>query len=250
MNVRAAEAVRNRSDVSRFLVHLTRNNKAEYPRTGGTARETFEAIMREKKIRAKGIHCLHGRQLKLQPLEISRQCRVVCLTETPLDEIKHLTEVYRAIDLENYGFVFPKSFLLAKDAQPAIYVNGYCLGSAQRKRFDKILQVAIDGKFKGTIWRTLPFVNVMHDGHDFAWEREWRVGATIDFRLSDLVCVILPEDEEDLREQMTKNGIAAIDPNWSHERMVEELSRQQRRTRQIWLPKVMKVKPKLKLRRA
>jgi hypothetical protein len=93
--------------------------------------------------------------------------------------------------------------------------------------------------------KILPLVNVMHDGHDFGWEREWREMGDVEFELNDLVCVILPERETDLREQMATKGITAIDPDWSHEQVVAELASQQRRTKQIWKGKLPKLKPKL-----
>ena len=47
-----------------------------------------------------------------------------------------------------------------------------------------VYSIAAKGNFTGKTWRILPFVNVMHDGHDFAWEREWRVAANVVRRAS------------------------------------------------------------------
>jgi len=76
---------------------------------------------------------------------------------------------------------------------------------------------------------------------------EWRVIGDVEFELDDLVCVILPEYETDLRKQMAAKGIAAVDPDWSHEQVISELASQQRRTKQIWKDRLPKAKPKLKL---
>jgi hypothetical protein len=51
------------------------------------------------------------------------------------------------------------------------------------------------------------------------------------FDLDDLVCVIMPEHEDDLRKQMAVKGIAAIDPQCNIEWVVAELAGQQRRTK-------------------
>jgi hypothetical protein len=45
----------------------------------------------------------------------------------------------------------------------------------------------------------------------------------------------LPDDgdDEDIRERLAKAGIAAISPEWTYERIVSELAKQQRRTKLI-----------------
>lgn len=52
------KAVEGRSDFSRFVVHLTRDDTGESD-GGGTAREHFDGIAKERKIRAWRPHCLH-----------------------------------------------------------------------------------------------------------------------------------------------------------------------------------------------
>jgi hypothetical protein len=91
----------------------------------------------------------------------------------------------------------------------------------------------VEKEFRGKIWRILPFVNAMHERYDFTWEREWRIAGPLDFRYQDLVCVILPDRRVRLRELMAKAGIAVISPGWIHERIVAELSRQQRSTKRL-----------------
>ncbi len=39
----------------------------------------------------------------------------------------------------------------------------------------------------------LPMINVMHSGHDFMWEREWRIAENLEFELDDVKCVIFVE---------------------------------------------------------
>jgi hypothetical protein len=247
----AMRAGQDREDLSRFLVHLTRDSRAQYKVTGKTASENFESILDEGMIRAKGIHCLHGKEVKKLDQKIQSKFRVACFTETPLDQIEHLIGIPgRTINLDAYGFVFEKSFLVGKGAQPAIYVNNYAANNVHRAAFDRVFQMSVSGKFTGTMWPMLPLVNVMHGRHDFNWEREWRVIGSVDFEASDLVCVILPEDEEDLRENMAYRGIAAISPGWSYEQMLAEIAGQQRRTRAIWKDKYVqraKGKPPLRL---
>ena len=254
MNSRAEDAMRKREDISRFMVHLTRDDETEWPEgVGGTARKNFEEILDDGAIFPIKPHCLHGRLIRQWPQKVQDRFRVACFTETPLHQIKHLLNLpWRQVKLEPYGFVFERDFLYQKDAQPATYINEYYGNKAQRNAFDRIFSIASKNSFSGLSWRVLPFVNVMHDGHDFAWEREWRVAGEVRFDLDDLVCVILPEYEGDLRGRMATKGIAAIDPDWGQERVVAELASQQRRTKQIWKDKLPKhgLKPKLKLAQA
>lgn len=134
--------------------------------------------------------------------------------------------------MEPYGFVFKKEFLLEKGAQPALYINSYGGRSELREAADRLFEISERVEFTGKVTRLLPFINAMHERYDFTWEREWRVGETLDFSLSKLICVILPEDsEDDIKEQLIKAGIAAISPGWSYERIVLELARQQRKTK-------------------
>ena len=92
----------------------------------------------------------------------------------------------------------------------------------------------------------LPLVNVMHNGHDFAWEREWRVIGDVAFDFGDLVCVILPEDEYELRDRMARIGVPAIDPAWGYEKVILELATQQRSTKKVWKAVSPPTTPKLK----
>src|SRR5262245_3160827 len=111
----ATRAGQAREDLSRFLVHLTRDSRAQYKVTGKTALDNFESILDEGMIRAKGIHCLHGKEVKKLDQKIQSKFRVACFTETPLDQIDHLIGIPgRTINLEAFGFVFEKSFLVEK----------------------------------------------------------------------------------------------------------------------------------------
>jgi hypothetical protein len=161
---------------------------------------------------------------------------VACFTETPLHQIRHLAKPIqgRSCNLEPYGFVFRKDLLLRRGAQPATYINGYDGENDTRRAYDTAFKTGKSTGFKGTTWRMLPYVNAMHPGCDFAWEREWRVVGDFDFELDDLVCAILPASYHGPQKlRLNKLGIAFIDPTWSYERMVEELSEQKINTRVV-----------------
>jgi hypothetical protein len=230
-----------RGDISQYLVHLTRDNRGQFKKTGRKARENFESILADGMIKAKGIHCLHGNEVKKLEAEVRSKFRVVCFTATPLDQIHNLIGIPgRTINLEAYGYVFDKSFLMGKGAQEAIYINDYSTDHRFRAAFDAVYQKAVLTNFTGISSAMLPFVNVRHSGHDFAWEREWRVVGSVAFEPEDLVCVILPERAHDLREEMDRRGIAVVSPGWSYERVIEAFAEQKRRSMEIWKEKYLK----------
>lgn len=221
-------AVEGRNDLSRFVVHLTRDD------TGQTARERFEAIVRERNIRAWRPHCLHMDRI---PRDHWHRYAVCCFMEVPLSELHLMTRPIagRRICYGDYGFVFSREFLVSKAAQPAMYVNSYGGNGLVREAADRVFDLAKEEGFAdGTVGRLLPYLNAMHEGYDFAWEREWRVLGDLPFGFEDLVCVILPEEGEDgLQEELLENGVPAVSPGWTAERIVAELSGQARRARRL-----------------
>src|SRR5262245_18298587 len=86
MTNRLAE-IENRRDISHFMVHLTRDDRATFPEGGKIARENFLSILEQKKIRAFQPHGLYGAKI---PDEHSKRFNVTCFTETPLEEIGNL----------------------------------------------------------------------------------------------------------------------------------------------------------------
>lgn len=110
-----------RDDLSKFLVHLTRDYE------GKTAADNLLSILRKKKIKARNPHCLFKHELDRLEFTnmLKRQFNTVCLTETPLTQIRRLISKTpgRQIQLKGYGVVFYKAALLEKGASPAIYVN-------------------------------------------------------------------------------------------------------------------------------
>ncbi|MGL4260589.1 MAG: abortive infection system antitoxin AbiGi family protein [Afipia sp.] len=228
-------ALSGREDVSRFMVHLTRNNKRDYD-DGGTARENLRNILSEQRIRAISPHCTFNRKVKKLPEKTRRRFNTACFTETPLNQIHLLVQDIpgRSIKLSSYGICFRKDFIVSKGGQPALYINEYD-GTWLRECVDAIYEDSVfPDKLIKPLWRLLPFVNSMHDGYDFSWEREWRVRGDLTFATKDIVCLILPDTGEDkLKERMAKNGIAVISPGWTYEQIVAELANQQRTTRSL-----------------
>lgn len=166
---------------------------------------------------------------------IREKFQVACFTEVPLDQIHLLVGEIpgRQIKLEPYGIVFRKEFIVAKGGQPAIYVNSYNGNNWLRESADALYDASyVNRQLVEKLWRLLPFINAMHEGCDFSWEREWRVRNGLKFSVRDVVCVILPANgEDDLKTRCAEHGIAVISPGWTYEQIVSELARQQRTTR-------------------
>lgn len=236
-NQSALKAKSNREDISRFVIHLTRDDRESFS-NGSTARENFISIMKSKKIIASSAHCLHHKQLP----EDNDVYKTACFTETPLNQINQLVGPIkgRKVVLDAYGIVFLREFIVQSGGQPAIYINSYDGNLFLREAVDELFRCALnDAKPNDLLSRLLPFINAMHEHYDFTWEREWRVLKELKFNLSDVVCVILPEsDNKDLRPIMAESGIAAISPGWTYEQIVAELSSQQKTTKAVFEKKM------------
>jgi len=244
-NIARTKAVTGREDVSQFIIHLTRDNRDTFGDTGSPAEENFLSILNSRKIRAIKPHCLFNERLEELPRPQREKLKVACFTEVPLNQLHLLVNKIpgRRIKLEPYGFVFKKEFITEAGGQPAIYINSYNGNLWLREAIDDLFEVSCKNrKFIGKTWRLLPFINAMHEKYDFSWEREWRITGDLKFKLNDLVCVVLPnEDNEDLKEKLARAGIAVISPGWIYEQIVTELARQQRSTKQLVIEQNEKV---------
>ena len=230
-----ANAVEGRNDLSRFVIHLTRDDREDFE-GGASAADNFSAIVSDRTIHAYRPHCLHEKRI---PKKYKQELSVCCFTEAPLSELHLLTRRIpgRHIQLSEYGLVFSREFLVSNKAQPALYINSYGGNSWLREAADKVCDIAEDHDFRrGKLWRLLPYLNAMHERYDFTWEREWRVLGDLKFAPKDIVCIILPENnEEEWKRKFLRRGVPVISPGWSTERIVSEFSGQARRARRMWV---------------
>jgi hypothetical protein len=65
-------ALSGREDVSRFMVHLTRDDRDDYS-DGASARANLRSILSEQRIRALSPHCTFNRKLAKLPDKIARR---------------------------------------------------------------------------------------------------------------------------------------------------------------------------------
>ncbi len=229
-------AVDGRRDMSSLMIHLTRDDRGHcegWYTEGFRAEENFRLIAEQKCIRAYKPHCLHRQKLWNLTEDVQNAFKVACFTETPLDQLDHLTKLIagRKHQLKAYGYVFTRDFLIRAAAQQVTYINEYDPFNGVRGCYDKIFEVAVQNKFKGVSWRILPFISTMRESYDYSWEREWRVVGELNFLYRDLVCVIMPEWDEDGRDRWTRHAVPVISPGWSYEKMIFEIGKQQKQTR-------------------
>src|SRR5262249_44389044 len=128
--------------------------------------------------------------------------------------------------LQPYGYVFRREFLVRAGAQMATYVNEYDPFNTLRGSYDKIFELALKSKFKGVSWRILPFVSAMRESYDYTWEREWRIIEELQFRYRDLVCVVMPQEDQVGRDRWLRHGVPVISPGWTYEQMIVEFRQQ------------------------
>lgn len=232
---------REREDLSRFLVHLTRdyNDKRAY--------SNLISILRDKTIYARNAHCLVMHKIKKMGFTpvLQREFNTVCFTETPLTQIQQLLAIdeERKIELKPYGLIFWKDDLFERGASPAVYINakGTSVNKFLLDEFHKIFErITTLKKFKKSkaehyenIVHYYSLVNVVKDSHDFMWEREWRHHGNFRFKYEDIVAIIAnnPDGFEKVCKRQFKpkvfeyiRKLPIINPNWSCEELIEKMT--------------------------
>jgi hypothetical protein len=234
--------VQKRDDLSRFLIHLTRDLK------DSSAKDNLIGILKDKKIEARNAHCLVMH--KLEQMRFTKllrwQFNSVCFTEAPLSQVSQLTRLIpkRSIELRPYGVVFWKDHLMDCGANPAIYLNaqGNSLSRYLIKQFEEIfkdvqslksLKAAEERHYKSII-QLYALLNVFNRERNFMWEREWRHMGDLSFKYSDLVAIIAKNPQSFLEECEDRlspivygkyiKRIPIIDPSWHLEEVVEALA--------------------------
>jgi hypothetical protein len=239
------ELLHRRTDLSTFLVHLTRTGD-----DGVTARDHLLSILVDCELRrgqpmglAAGLAAQHRFD---QPTFCDSQ-RVVCFTETPLEHTWMMCSDIdnRQMRFEPYGLSFTKTWARVVGVNPVLYVDITPTGRDWLTNpINNIVNAAAAaGQFGHDIFRITPFVETMGrlgeaEGRrpkEFSWEREWR-SADIDltFLPARIVAVLVPEEDHqafaaDLAARLQLDpalyaGLRYLDPRWGLERMIAALA--------------------------
>jgi hypothetical protein len=217
-----------RSDLGTFLVHLTR----EYP-DGTPAKDNLKSILNDRVIEARnpyGSAISRLSELKSLTSENLDSQKVVCFTETPLENVRLLTEQIggRKFKFGPYGIAITKRAARMWAVNPVWYLDITPGHRWLTNPLQNLIDAEISNKTFATsnIAKLTPFIEQMGTGPDYFkeywWEREWRhVG---DFSLSVRFIVICPERDYDKVAGPSLPKMPFIDPSWSLEQIIGRLA--------------------------
>lgn len=224
------------TDMSDFLVHLTREPTPPEPRAGSTAwvvpRRAYDShmsILASQTLRAVGAFgALRTRRKALQGVH-----RAVCFSEIPLGNLGRL-----AGRKSSFGIAFTKDFLIGRGAAPVWYLTR---GSEQWRAMKGLADASVADP-AAPIWKLTPFIDESRDGrfrYQFEWEREWRVVGDVRFTAEDVAFMFVPEQHVEDAIEFFASAAAQnlgpsyfcpiIDPSWDLETVRVEVERQRER---------------------
>lgn len=226
-------ALSRRSDLSTFVVHLTRDYKTS------SAKDQLKSIINSHSIEARSMLGHAKKTLEKRGKQLDSQ-KCVCFTETPLEYIYLLCEEInnREVQYKPYGIAITKKVARQNGINPVWYLDISPTGRDWlTKPFNDLIEEALrKNRFEGSpVAKLAPFIEQMgtkykDDGNleyrkEFWWEREWRHQGN--FALPRHVIVLCPEAEHDeFRSVITSSDQSAttIDPLWGLEQIIANLA--------------------------
>ena len=200
------EILQFRTDISPFLVHLTR------AQNGNSAKDVLKKILKEHKLRQSGKKISDARfgidDRKIEDEEKKNLFSAICFSETPLNEIHSLLDIKgRKVKLEPYGLVFLKEQLAKKNVSPVFYINNEA--DDKNKILKALITLREEFPFEANCILpllavfgqkvTAPNARARQNGKiDFSWEREWRyphINGDLVFDEEDVFIGLCPNDE-------------------------------------------------------
>lgn len=238
---RIEHLLHRRTDLSTFLVHLTKDSGT------GTARENLLSIAESRTIEARSPFGL-AKKYDLYLWRTAATQRVVCFSETPLEHTWMMVREIqgRQVTFSKYGLVFAKSTCRSAGCNPVWYLDlswkrGEWLVYPIRRQIERAIAEATCNKTvdvrrlaEQDILRLTPFMEQMGEVNgkrkEFSWEREWRHVGHFRFESAENVVALLAPEEDHmaLRQDLTyawrRREIPLIDPDWGLERMISALA--------------------------
>lgn len=224
-----------RTDLSTFVVHLTRRRNESY-----SGQDALVDIARSRRLEARTP--LGWAKAIDDPNDASRQSqRVVCFSETPLEHINlmigHIDG--RSIEMEPYGVALPKLKARKLGINPVWYIDMTPEAGSNREwlsnSLDKMKKelVAADAAgispFHKTIGAKLfPFMEQMgtwsSSSKEFWWEREWRHVGDVPIPTTSVIW-LCPEGEIDaINDRVGAPLNPWLDPRWGLEEIIARLA--------------------------
>ena len=216
------EFLEKKKDFSPFLVHLTREDEEYY------AKDVLKIILNENTLRAYNHFCYFSPALnnKENPESalLQDEFRVVCFTETPIDQIEVLLYkvTNRKFKPDSYGLVFKKDYIREKGGNPVFYVTK----DIAKPIYNELYVPYIQGKEQASqeLCRLLALVTLCEEGNDWHWEREWRIVGDLEFKRDDIFCGLCPEG--DIQEfEYSYEPVKFISPSWGINKILLKLHR-------------------------
>lgn len=211
------EFLDKKRDFSPLLVHLTKDDDANMM----YAKDALDMILGQKTLKAFNHFCLFSPNLEeLQNIPLQDKFKVVCFTETPIDQINVLlTEVSgRNFKPKPYGLVFKKDYIRQQQkGNPVFYVTK----EIAHPLWSLYWSLLEEEQSSAETCKLLALVNRFDESVDFHWEREWRIVGNLQFKLDDIFCGLCPE--EDMPYFENKYPVIFIDPDWGINKILDKL---------------------------
>lgn len=233
-----------RTDLSTFLVHLTRDLGSSQ------ARANLLSIASDFTIEAR-TPLGPAAHLEAQLAGSGATQKVVCFTETPLEHAWMMIEDIdnRNIQFSPYGLVFTKTTARRSHCNPVWYTDISTRGgrSWPVAAVNALVAEAVETASSGgsldvdvlrqqPVFLITPFIEQMGPTQtarkEFWWEREWRRINDFSFRPRQVVAFLVPEDDhvqfkqdmEAAQDYWVTRPRPFLDPSWGLERMIAELA--------------------------
>jgi hypothetical protein len=241
MSLSITEVLSRRTDLSTFVVHLTRDHGLQ-----DTARARLELIIQSRRLiagqpRGWATGVRRDGRLVLSPEQTETQ-RVVCFTETPLE---HTYSMFadiqnRTYRLQPYGLALTKMVARRVGINPIWYVD-ITTGHPWRIRnqLNALVEKSVAEGWFEEVAALFPIIEGMLTRLDvqgsvtfqreFWWEREWRIAADLDLGpIWDKILWLCPEAEMDafiglVQAAQRCDRVFCIDPSWGLERIIGHL---------------------------
>ena len=211
------EFLDKKRDYSPFLVHLTKDDFDYAGEFLISAQDVLDTILSETTLKAFNHFCLFSTNLeRSQNVSLQDKFKVVCFTETPIDQINillmELSE--RNFKPKPYGLVFKKEYIRQQGGNPVFYTT---------TQIAKPFWLLYNGEStSGEACKLLSLVTVCQEGNDWHWEREWRIVGHLEFSLDDIYCGLCPKESITYFENKYSK-VKFISPYWGINKILDKL---------------------------
>ncbi len=236
-----------RSDLSNFLIHLTKNGSYElyedYPYIRGhyqfgrspdlMADDSLKKILSgaEPKLEARAPFghfkydiSIYSKARRSVPLD---WLKCVCFSETPLRELRSFYrstqqtkhQAFKANRYQKFGLAFFSNFIRSRGGHPVMYFD--TSNDQVYQAVDRLADPQFLTAGKPLLPLLEPFgpakkakVRIASGEIDFRWEREWRHVGSLEFKLTDVAFGLCPAERIKELEPLGKGHFPFIDPDW------------------------------------